>query len=100
MQYEAFKNTPLYVQMFQDLDNASSSALKRMRDRLKELQVEWRNLDPVQLKEIQSRIKEIDTQISRRNPIKELADAYKKIHEMRKAGRSRKTDEQKAFDAS
>lgn len=99
MQYEAFKDTPLYVQMFQDLDNASSSALKRMRDRLKELQVEWRNLDPVQLKEIQSRIKEIDTQISRRNPIKELADAYKKIHELRKAGRSRKTDEQKAFDA-
>ena len=99
MQYEAFKNTPLYVQMFQDLDNASSSALKRMRDRLNELQVEWRNLDPVQLKEIQSRIKEIDTQISRRNPIKELADAYKKIHELRKAGRSRKTDEQKAFDA-
>ena len=56
MQYEAFKDTPLYVQMFQDLDNASSSALKRMRDRLKELQVEWRNLDPVQLKEIQSRV--------------------------------------------
>ena len=99
MQYEAFKNTPLYVQMFQDLENTSSSALKRMRDRLKELQDEWSNLDPVQLKEIQSRIKEIDTQISRRNPIKELADAYKKIHELRKAGRSRKTDEQKAFDA-
>ncbi len=99
MQYEAFKNTTLYVQMFQDLGNTSSSALKRMRDRLKELQDEWSNLDPVQLKEIQSRIKEIDTQISRRNPIKELADAYKKIHELRKAGRSRKTDEQKAFDA-
>ena len=99
MQYEAFKDTPLYVQMFQDLENTSSSALKRMRDRLKELQDEWSNLDPVQLKEIQSRIKEIDTQISRRNPIKELADAYKKIHELRKAGRSRKTDEQKAFDA-
>lgn len=99
LEYEAFKNSALYVQMFEDLDRASTSALKRMRDRLRDLKSEWQNLDPTQLKELQARLKEIDKQIATRNPFKELGKAYKEWIDLRKSGRSRKTDELKADKA-
>ena len=58
LQYEAFKESPLYVQMFDDLDHASTKMLENMKSRLIELKGQWSNLDPTQLKEMQSRLNE------------------------------------------
>lgn len=78
LEYEAFKDTPLYVQMFEDLEYASTYALETMRTKLLELQNVWgTSLDPTQLKEIQSRMNEIDTQLRNRNPFKTLAESVK-----------------------
>ncbi len=99
LQYDAFKNSALYVQMFEDLDYASTSALTRMRDRLTELKSQWKNLSPTELKELQSRLKEIDQQIAARNPFKALADAWTKWQNLRKSGRTKEGDEKAASDA-
>lgn len=99
LEYEAFKDTPLYVQMFDDLENASNSALTRMRDKLVALKDQWKNLDPKDLKEMQSRLNEIEKQIAAQNPFKALADAYKKYRELRKSGRTQKGDEAIADEA-
>ena len=78
LEYEAFKDTPLYVQMFEDLEYASTYALEAMRTKLLELQNVWgTSLDPTQLKEIQSRMNEIDTQLRNRNPFKTLSESVK-----------------------
>ncbi len=99
LEYEAFKDSALYIQMFEDLDYASTSALERMRDRLIQLKGEWKNLDPTQIKELQARLKEIDDQIAQRNPFKALGDAWQKWQALRNSGRTKEGDEKAAQDA-
>lgn len=77
LEWDAFKGTPLYVQMFEDLEHASTSTLEMMRQRLEALSRTWGSaLDPTQLKEMQSRMNEITGQLRERNPWKSLKDAY------------------------
>lgn len=89
LQYEAFKDSPMYVQMFDDLDHASTRMLENMRTRLRALSSEWKNLDPTQLKEMQSRLREIDEQLAKRNPFKALADGLREYTRLRTKGDSR-----------
>lgn len=82
LKYEAFKDTPLYVQMFEDLEHASTSTLEMMKSRLEALSGVWGTaLDPTQLKEIQSRMNEIDTQLRERNPFKTLKESYQQYRD-------------------
>lgn len=99
-EYDAFKNSALYVQMFENLDYASSGALKRMRERLEGLKSEWQNLDPTELKELQSRLNEIEAQLADRNPFGALGKAYGDMSRMLRQGRTRSGDEKAAADAA
>lgn len=82
LEYEAFKDTPLYVHMFEDLEQASTSTLEMMKSRLEALSRVWGTaLDPTQLKEIQSRMNEIDTQLRERNPFKTLKESYRQYRD-------------------
>lgn len=89
LQYEAFKDSPMYVQMFDDLDHASTRMLENMKSRLESLQGAWRNLDPTQLKEMQSRMREIDEQLAKRNPFKVMADGLREYTRLRTKGDAR-----------
>lgn len=89
LQYEAFKDSPMYVQMFDDLDHASTRMLENMKSRLESLQGAWRNLDPTQLKEMQSRLREIDEQLAKRNPFKMMADGLREYTRLRTKGDAR-----------
>jgi hypothetical protein len=89
LQYEAFKDSPMYVQMFDDLDHASTRMLENMKSRLENLQGAWRNLDPTQLKEMQSRLSEIDEQLAKRNPFKVMADGLREYTRLRTKGDAR-----------
>lgn len=89
LQYEAFKDSPMYVQMFDDLDHASTRMLENMKSRLENLQGAWRNLDPTQLKEMQSRLREIDEQLAKRNPFKVMADGLREYRRLRTKGDAR-----------
>lgn len=86
LSFEAFKDMPIYVQMFADLDKASTSMLTNMRDKLTQMQGAWKNLSPTQLKELQNRLSEIDAQLAKRNPFKTLSDAFKEYRELRNGG--------------
>lgn len=99
LEYEQFKNSALYVQVFENLDNASKTALENMRNRLLALKDQWKNLSPEQVKELTKRLEELDAQIAQRNPFKSIADSIKKLREMRMSGRTKEGDAQKAFDA-
>lgn len=86
LQYEAFKDSPMYVQMFDDLDNASTTMLRNMKQRIEELKTSWKDLTPTQLEEMQSRLNEIDAQLAQRNPFKGLIDGIKEYRNLRKGG--------------
>lgn len=99
LQYEAFKDSPMYVAMFENLDTTSASMLTNMRNHLVKLQSEWKNLDPTQLKEMQSRINEIDKQLSARNPFKSIVDGIKEFDTLQKSGSRKDAEEALAYAA-
>ena len=98
LQYEAFRDSPMYINMFEKLDAASTSMLTNMRDRLVDLKKQWKNLDPVQLKEMEKRVEEINAQLSKKNPFAALAEGFKRYVELQKV-QSRADADQKAIEA-
>lgn len=99
LQYEAFKDSPMYIALFEDLDAASGRMLDNMRKRLVSLRGQWSSLDPVQLKEMQKRMEEIDSSMARRNPFKALSKSIKEYQALLASGRTRKGDEEAAVSA-
>lgn len=82
--YEAFKDTPMYIELFSDLDAASLRMLTNMRENLAKMKDNWKNLQPRELKELQSRLNELDEQIAQRNPFKALANSIKAYRDLQK----------------
>jgi len=77
LEYDAFKDSPLYVQMFEDLEYASTSTLEAMKKKLREMmEMFGTSLEPTQIKEMMKRLEEIDNQLSVRNPWKALKAAW------------------------
>lgn len=100
IEYDMFKDMPIYVQMFDNLDNASTTMLTKMLDLLKKNKEKWGEfLDPTQLKEMQSRMNETEKQLAARNPFKTLSKSLKDWFALKKSGRTRSEDETKAVDA-
>ena len=93
LQYETFKDSEMYINLFDNLDNASRRSLENMRDKLTEMRDSLKELDPTQLKDIQSRINEVDKQLARRNPFKAIADALKEYRDLREKSSRRGADE-------
>lgn len=67
-----FKESDLYITMFEDLDRVSSSVLEQMKAKLISLKESLKDLSPTELKEITSQMQKIDEQIEKRNPFKDL----------------------------
>lgn len=98
LQYEAFKDSKMYISIFENLDATSYNMLKNMREQLIRVKGEWKNLNPTEIKELQNRIRELDKQMAQRNPFKALADSVKKYNELKKQGRMREEDEEDAIE--
>ena len=78
-QWEDFKNTDLYIELFEDLDNVSTNTLNRMKAKLVEMRDSLKNLDPSQLKEIAKRIEEVNEALVSKNPFKGMFSSIKNV---------------------
>ena len=72
LEWEEFKDSGMYVQLFEDLEYASTKSLRTMREQLILLKGSLKNLDADDLKHLYSQIEKLETQISSRNPFKEM----------------------------
>lgn len=77
LEWDEFQNSSLYIQMFEDLETVSTSALNKMREKLIEMRESLSELDPSDLKAINEQIEKIDEEAVKRNPIKGLATSLK-----------------------
>lgn len=75
--FDEFKNTRLYVEMFENLQYASTATLETMRDKLKGLKKELGTLSPDQLRYVVQQFEKIDTELIQRNPFKGLIKSAK-----------------------
>ena len=82
LEYEDFKSSDMYITMFENLDYVTSDTLRNMRQKLLDLKtVLGESLDPAQLKEIVTKMEDIDAALSRKNPFKTLSQFIKKYKE-------------------
>lgn len=82
--YEAFRDTPMYIELFDDLDAASGRMLENMRKNLEDMRENWKALSPRELKELQSKINDLDEQIARKNPFKALVASIQEYRDLQK----------------
>lgn len=85
--WKDFKNSDMYVRLFDNLDKVSSKALDAMAERLQQLRTGLRDLDPTELKTIAEQIKKVNEVRNSRNPFKAFTSGLK---EMIKAGKDLK----------
>lgn len=85
--WKNFKNSDMYVRLFDNLDQVSSKALDAMAERLQQLRTELRDLDPTELKTIAEQINKVNEIRNSRNPLKAFTSGLK---EMIKAGKDLK----------
>ena len=85
--WKDFKNSDMYVRLFDNLDKVSSKALDAMAERLQQLRTGLRDLDPTELKTITEQINKVNEVRNSRNPFKAFTSGLK---EMIKAGKDLK----------
>ena len=85
--WKNFKNSDMYVRLFDNLDKVSSKALDAMAERLQQLRTGLRNLDPTELKTIAEQINKVNEVRNSRNPFRAFTSGLK---EMIKAGKDLK----------
>ena len=87
--WEEFKNTDLYISLFQDLEDASNRSLEIMIKRLNSLRESLKGLPPEQLKEIVKQLEKAQDELEGRNPFKkfekDLKDYFGKIGKRKEA---------------
>lgn len=70
LDWEDFKNSEVYIRIFQDLERVSTKTLKTLRDKLVQMKGQLKNLDPTEVKAIVDALAKYDAEISKRNPYK------------------------------
>ena len=77
--WKNFKNSDMYVRLFDNLDKVSSKALDAMAERLQQLRTELRDLDPTELKTIAEQINKVNEVRNSRNPFKAFTSGLKEM---------------------
>ena len=78
-QWDDFKNTDMYIELFEDLDNVSTKTLNRMKEKLVEIRDSLKNLDPSQLKDIAKRIDDVNKALVSKNPFAGVSQSLKNV---------------------
>lgn len=77
--WKDFKNSDMYVRLFDNLDQVSSKALDAMAERLQQLRTELKDLDPTELKTIAEQINKVNEVRNSRNPFKAFTSGLKEM---------------------
>ena len=75
--WEDFKDSDMYVRLFEDLESASTKSIDVILQQLQQLKNGLKELDPTEVKEINRKIEELQSIKIDRNPFKGLADDVK-----------------------
>lgn len=98
--WEAFRESPFYVSVFDNLDEVSSRVLKSLISRLNEFkEANGQAFSPTDMKQWQDSLNELNNELAERSPIKTMIGAFKEWQKLRKEGRTREGDEEAYIQA-
>lgn len=75
--WKSFTSSDMYIEVFEDLERVSNSAIESMLRHLEELKSSLKNLSPSDLKAITEQMQKLRDEMIKRNPFKSLADSIK-----------------------
>lgn len=84
LSFEEFKDSEWYITMFGDLDNMSMTTLDVLIGKLQEMKDTMKELDPQNLKTIQTEIDKIMTIRAKKSPIKNFVNDIKEYNRLAK----------------
>ena len=79
-----FKESDMYIRIFENLDSTSTRVLEAMRDKLENLRGSLNNLSPEQLKQVVEQTEKVNEALTERNPFKALKENYQQMIEFAK----------------
>lgn len=83
LEFENFKTSDMYSNMFQDLDKVSTEALRKIREKVIALSTTiGSDLSPTNFKDLIAKIGELDKEIISRDPFKEWIDSMNKLENL------------------
>ena len=85
-QWDDFKNSEMYTQMFEDLESLGNKAIANLITRLESLKDSLQHLPATELKEIMSQIQKLQSLQMERNPFAALRDAMKDVRKLQEKG--------------
>lgn len=101
--WDNFTNTRLYVELFENLELASTGALMAMKEKLDEVKGSMNNLKPEQLKQITAQYMKLEKELMSRNPfngaIKHAKDYMKAVGKTGKQAQKDFITAQRNYDA-
>jgi hypothetical protein len=68
--WEEFTGSDMYIQMFEDLDKASSSSIRKMIKRIEDMKDSLKDLDPQSLKAMVDALEKLKDEDAERNPFR------------------------------
>lgn len=79
-----FKESDMYIRIFENLDSTSTRVLEAMRDKLENLRGSLNNLSPEQLKQVVEQTEKVNEALTERNPFKAIKENYQQMIEFAK----------------
>lgn len=86
--WSEFKESEVYIQLFEKLEYKSSSVLAVMKDGIDKLKDSMSQLTPEQLKSINEYYSKLEDELTDRNPLSSLKEAMKEIKDLRRQGKN------------
>lgn len=72
-----FQASDMYIRLFEDLDNVSTSTLQHLKNKLMDLKGSLKDLPVTELKAVTSQINKVEKELLNRNPFKDLGKNIK-----------------------
>lgn len=85
--WEDFKGSDMYVEMFNDIGNASTKVIEAIQEKIGELRKSLKDLNPSDLKAITQEITKLEDELIKRNPAKAYFDLFKQVRDLQKQGK-------------
>ncbi len=77
--WKEFQESDIYINMFQDIERASTASIERMLAKLEDLRGSLKNLPADQVRAIVRQMEQLNNESIKRNPFKGMADDLKNV---------------------
>lgn len=85
LDWDEFQKSDMFVNLFKDLDNASSALLAHTIKKLHDFKEQWKDMPLEDVRQIVSKLNELEAQLAERSPWKAYAESIEEVRDAMKS---------------